>query len=166
MTKDKWLEKILHSYEAYYDIFKDEAEPFCARAEFHAHNEQYFFTKSAEISGSDSHEFVYFAFAENLDTKKLSELDGAAWTDGLKKTIPNYGHRNSDVTLVIIADSIEKKVFKAAKKIKHYKSYKFSLCGWNDYSLIAFSVSSGEFAFNSRGKKLQKYFSGEIQQVL
>ena len=55
--KEALLEKVLRSFRAYYNIDRETpAEPFDAEASFDMRDEQYFLTKSARISQSDSHE--------------------------------------------------------------------------------------------------------------
>ena len=107
-VRNKSLEKLLHSYERYYSIQRGVEPPFACEAVFESHNEQYFLVKSAKISDADSNEFVFFAELETLDEKNFCELDEAAWNSGLARVKPGPGHRNSDVTLIIIADSISK----------------------------------------------------------
>lgn len=158
MTTADCMEQLLRSYSGYYDISQQEREPFCAKAEFHSHNEQYILTRSARISGSDSHEYVYFACTELLTCRNLAELGREAWSRGLSNVRPLYGHRNSDITLIVIAGTMEADVSAAARKIRRYKSYCFSLCGWSSFSLIAYSVSTGNFACNSRGRCLKRHF--------
>ena len=68
MTLQETLDKILPSFQRYYDIIREDVPaPFSAVAEFHSHDEQYFLIKSARLSESDSHEYIYFATVETLD---------------------------------------------------------------------------------------------------
>ncbi len=129
------IEKILPAFEQYYTVNKDSKPPFCAQAEFRSHNEQYFLVRSAHIADIDSNEFVYFASEPSLSNEKLSELVNKAWEDGLSKVKPYNGHRNSDITLIIITKKFECPLGKAIKKIKLYKSYKFSFHGWSNFNL-------------------------------
>ena len=55
------LEKLLHSFESYYNVQTNGVEePFSATAEFHSHTEQYFLVKEAHIADIDSNDYVYF----------------------------------------------------------------------------------------------------------
>lgn len=70
MTRSEALQKILHSYAAYYNINQENpTEPFSAEAVFHSHNDAYFLVKSARVK-------------------------------------PHTNHRNTDISLIIIADSV------------------------------------------------------------
>lgn len=159
MTEESCLENVLLSYKKYYDVSRNPCKDFCATAEFHSHEEHYFLTKTARIAEVDSNEYVYFALEENLSLKKLKELSSAAWSDGLSKVKPFYGHKNSDISLIVIASSVEKDAAKGAKKIKLHKSYKFSFFGWSNFSLIVFDVSAGKTWFNWHGRNLRSIFS-------
>ena len=117
------LDSLLRSFASYYDVKTEGVlPPFAAQATFNMHNEQYFLVKAAQIAQIDSNEFVYIASEENLNQQKVNELAEAAWSDGLSKVKPGSNHRNSDVTLIIICNTIEENSFSLVKKLKHYKS--------------------------------------------
>ena len=151
------LQKIIQSFERYYSIKTENVvSPFVAEAEFHSHTEQYFLIREAKLSDIDSNEFVFFAEVPLLTQEKVLELDSRAWEEGLSRVKPYSGHRNSDVTLIIVADKIEEKVFKQIKKIKHSKSYYLSFWGWSNYRLMAYEVSTGKAVTNRLGSDLKK----------
>lgn len=150
------FEKILHSFEQYYDISKDVDAPFVAEAIFKSHNEQYFLVKAAKTADIDSNEFVFFYINNEIHAEELAELSNLAWERGLSRVSPYYGHRNSDVTLIILSDKIEEESFKKIKKLNLYKSYKFGLYGWSSFRALAYETSTGRAATNRRGSDLKK----------
>lgn len=157
MDNSEALEKILNSYTRYYNIKRENVEPpFAAEAEFHAHGEQYFLVKAAHLSDIDSNEYVFFATENILDENRLSELEKSAWENGISRVKPYNGHRNSDVTLIVLANKIDEGTEKVAKKIKHYKSYKFSFYGWSHFKLAVCDCETGKCTFNRMGKELKK----------
>lgn len=162
MTVSEALEKVLSSYERYYSINREPHAPFSAYAEFRSHNEKFVLVKSAKIADIDSNEFVYFAAPESLDSGSLVEFANAAWSDGIAKVVPYNGHRNSDVTLVIITNSFKEnstgEIKKLVKKTKFYKSYKWSLWGWSNFRLAVFELNSGCVATNWQGRDLKNIF--------
>ena len=161
MNSNSILEKILRSFEQYYDVSTENIEPpFSAEAVFKSHNEQYFLIKSAKLSDIDLNEFVFFySNTKSLSPEKLSEIARLAWERGLERITPYYGHRNSDVTLIILAEKISDESFKKIKKINHYKSYKFGLYGWSAFRALAYEISTGRAATNRRGSDLKKLVS-------
>lgn len=151
------LEKILPGFEQYYSIYKtDVPSPFVCHAEFKSHNEQYLLVKAAKIADIDSSDYVYFACTEELTDEVLNEFSTAAWNYGLSKVHPYYGHRNSDVTLIILAGKFSENAAKAIKKSKNYKSYKFGFFGWSSFRLAVLNASSGKAVCNYRGQDLKK----------
>ena len=162
MTKEEKLESVLKAYTRFYNIKREEVEPpFDAEAEFISHNEQYILVKSAKIAEIDSNEFVYFKSVDRLTEETLTELDKTAWERGLSKVNPGPGHRNSDVSLIIIADKIDEDAFKLARKLKHSKSYLFTFHGWSNYKLIAIDLSDNRTTFNRQGRTLKKIINNK-----
>lgn len=163
MTLQEALDKLLPSFQRYYNINKEEVEaPFAAEAVFQSHNEQYFLIKSARISEANSNEFIYFYTADSLNAEKLQELDACAWKRGTGNVQPNYYHRSTDVALVIIANQIEEDALKMIRKLKHSKSYQFGLQGYSNYRLIALELSTGRVSYNRQGQSLKKLVSNII----
>ena len=119
MKNSESLQNLLNAYKNYYTVKTEDCHfPFVAEAEFHSHTEKYLLVKSARLADFDSNEYVFFISEQNLSLDKLLEYDEIAWKLGLSRVNPNPAHRNSDVTLIVIADKIEDSVFKNAKKIK------------------------------------------------
>lgn len=163
MTLQEALNKLLPSFQRYYNINREEVEaPFVAEAVFQSHNEQYFLIKSARISEANSNEFIYFYTADSLNVTKLQELDACAWERGTGNVQPNYYHRNTDVALIIIANQIEEDAFNMIRKLKHSKSYQFGLQGYSNYRLIALELSTGRVSHNRQGQSLKKLVSNII----
>ena len=159
MTPTEALDLILRSYIRYYDVIREDVEaPFAAEARFHSHGETYVLVKSARISEADSHEYVYFAVADQLDAEEAAALEQTAWERGLAHVKPHNAHRNSDVTLIILAGTMTPEAKQTVKRSRHSKSYKHSFQGWSSYRAIALETSSGELAYNRLGKDLKKLF--------
>lgn len=165
MNVTEALNKILCSFTRYYNIKKGEEveAPFTAEAEFISHNEQYFLIKRAKVADINSNEYVYFYAADEVDYEMLQNLDETAWSRGLSKVVPDSAHRNSDVTLVLVADKLSPEAKAAIPKMKHYKSYMFTLHGWSYYRLIALELSSGDLVYNRQGQSLKKLVSNILK---
>lgn len=157
MTAMEALEKLLPSYEAYYNINREEViEPFIAEAEFYTHDESYFLIKEAKMNESESREFVYFYATDRLDAETLKKLDETAWNAGMSRVVLSKIHYSTDVALVIMADTIEKDAEKLIKKLKHHKSYCFNFKGFSRYRLIALETSTSKITYNHLGFELKK----------
>ena len=160
MTREEMLKKVLRSYAAYYDINTETpAAPFAAEAVFHSHSDAYFLVKSAAIGGAESHEYVFFASVEQLDSSLLASLDQTAWDTGISRVKPHSSHRNTDVTLVVAASSVTEEAKAQIPRLKHYKNYRMSLHGFSHYHLIVADLSSGDLTCNRQGRSLKKLFN-------
>lgn len=154
---DEILSKLLPLFEGYYNVKTDDVEaPFAAEAVFESHNEQYYLIKAAKVADIDTKEYVYFAKSDRLTPEGLEELDSAAWERGLSKVEPYNGHRNTDVSLIITAGTIDDDAAKMIRKMRHYKSYRFGFWGWSNYRLVAIECSSGRAFYNHQGRSLKK----------
>lgn len=157
MNPTEALEKLLPSYERYYNIKKENVtRPFTAEAEFHSHNEQYILVKAAKIADIDSNEYVFFGTQENLTQDIFNTMESTAWETGLSRVTPKEGHRNSDVTLVIFCNNIEENLKKQIKRTKHSKTYKWGIRGWSNFNLIACELSTSKLYYNRLGGNYKK----------
>ena len=157
MTKEEKLEAVLKSFSRYYTIKEENVTfPFDAEAEFRSHSEQFVLVKAAKVAEIDSNEFVFFKTEERLSADKLNLYDKKAWEEGMSRVKPHSSHKNSDVILVIIADSIDDDAFSLIRKMKHYKSYKFSFYGYSNYKLIAIDLKNDRLTFNRQGRTLKE----------
>lgn len=159
MTAAEALEFTLPLFQRYYDIERESpAEPFQAEAAFHARDEQYFLVKRAKYTESESHEYAFFAARGELSLAEAQALDEAAWEEGMSRVKPSSIHRNTDVTLVILADTVAPDAAAFIEKLRRSKSYMFMLQGYSNYHVIAIETSTGRMACNRQGRHLRKLF--------
>lgn len=157
MTVNEIIDKLLRSFQVYYNVKKEDVEPpFVAEAEFHTHDEQFFLVKSAVLAEAESREYIYFAAEKFLDETLLLRLDKAAWESGMKRVKPHKDHRNTDVSLFIVAEKISEEAFEKIPKLRHYQSYHLGLQGWSHYRLVAIEQSSGRAVYNRFGRSYKK----------
>ena len=157
MENSVFLEKLLKAYERYYSIKKENVkEPFDVEAKFVMHGEQYILVKAARIADIDTNEFVYFKLEDDLSLEQLKNLADKAWKCGLENFVPYYGHKNSDVTLIVIADNLCDDVKKNIRKVKHSASYKLGLYGWSNFKLAVKDLSTGMVYCNRLGSEVKK----------
>lgn len=166
MTALETLEKLLPSYNDYYDVTMENVlSPYKAEAKFISHMEQYFLVKSAKLSDIDSTEHIYFAAEKELNFEQLSEMCQKAWEDGLKSVTPYYGHRNSDVTVIVFCDNIGDDLLKRVRKISYSKTYKFMLHGWSNFKLVVADVTSGKVVSNHYGAENKTYIAKFVKKI-
>lgn len=164
MTVNEILDKLLRSFQVYYNINREDvAPPFAAEAEFHTHDEQFFLVKSAVLSEAESREYIYFAAEKYLDEALLLRLDEAAWGSGMERVRPHQNHRNTDISLFIVAEKISEEAVRRIPKLRHYQSYHLGLQGWSHYRLVAIEQSSGRAVYNRLGRSYKKLIRNIIK---
>ncbi len=165
MTQNEALEVLLKSYHDYYDVtrIEDPDSLFAAQAVFHSHDEQFFLVKKAVVSEAESNEIVSIAVCDALDADFLRKLDETAWNDGIAHVKPHRSHRNTDITLIILADTVSAEAKQTVKKLRRYQSYKLGMCGWSNYRLVALECSTGTLSCNRMGKELKKLFRNIVK---
>ncbi len=159
MTALNALERVLKSYNDYYNVTRDGiSPPFIAEAAFHSNSTQYFLSKKVQLAHANSNEYVFFAVSDSLDQGEVEELARLAWDLGMERVSPHKNHRNTDVSLVILAENITPQASGLIKKLRHYRSYRFGLHGWSNFQVIAMETSSGKLAYNWHGRNLKGLF--------
>lgn len=160
MENSSYLEKIFRSFQRYYTVKTENIpQPFDAEAEFISHTENYFLVKSAKLSEFDSNEYVFFKQNDFLSIQMINEYSSIAWNEGLSRVKPSYGHKNSDITLVLLAQNLETGASKTIKKTNKHISYRFGFFGWSNFKLVVKELSSDLVFCNRMGSDLKKLLS-------
>ncbi len=159
MTAPEALPKVLKPFGVYYKINTETpASPFAAEAVFTAKDEHYAMFRNVKYAEADSAEYVFFALTDRLNTETAEHLSDAAWQEGLSRVTPGPNHRNTDVTLIILAEQVDPDAEDYIKKLRHYKSYKHMFHGWSNYRTVIFETFTGRKASNRLGRDLEKLF--------
>lgn len=157
MDKHDVLERIVQSFHRYYDVnTTDPIIPFHAEAVYRGRDMQYMLVKKAKVFEMENYEFVYFYKTDYLTIDAYERLEEAAWADGMNRVSPNSNHRSSDVTLVIVADSMDPECEAIAKKASRHISYKFGFHGFSSFRLVVCDLSREAVISNRRGSDLKK----------
>jgi hypothetical protein len=155
------FEKLIHSYESYFDITKDsvyEGLPVAAEAAFHSRSEKYVLLKKAQLWAAEAHEYVFIVMVPYLDTETLEAYRRVVLKEGLSRVKPKKDHMYTYVTLLIIADEVEEEVRRAVRKIRYHKDYRFSFYGWSDYRAAVYETGKKRMMTNRAGSDLAKLF--------
>ncbi len=159
MERQEAINKILNSYESYFDIIKSPNFPprLVARCDFHIHNEKYVLVKNAKLWEADCHEYIYVFSVDRLTEEAFSQCEAYACNEGFSLVEPKYGHMYTYITAVFVCDDFDMEAIKLLKKSKHSKSYKFSIYGWAEFR--TFVVRAGDMAlyYNKPGKQCSKF---------
>ena len=159
MSLQEALDRLLLSYTRYYDLNPDPPAPFAAAAEFHSHGESYLLVKAAKMWEMDSNEYVYFSAEESIPAETLTQRIDAAWDLAMPRIQPGEHHRNSDVTVIFLTDSLSDDTRRLLRRTVRSKGYKHGLQGWSNLRLGAIELSSGRVTVNRHGRDLKKLLS-------
>ena len=157
------LDAILPLFTRYYNVETHDIEqPFDARADFISHNEQYVLVKAAHIADIDSNEHIFFKQCGALDSNELLMLHEKAWEQGQAMISPYYGLKNTDISLLILADGISGEASKMVSKLRHSAVYKFGLYGYSNYRLVVVDTGCGKIYCNRHGRTLKSVVNNFI----
>ena len=159
MSPQEALERLLRSYTRYYDLIEEPPAPFQAAAEFHSHGEKYLLIKSAKLWEMDSNEFVYFSAEDALSAEIVSDRIEKAWEYAMPQIHPGENHRNSDVTVIFLADVLSEETRRLVRRTARSKGYRHGLQGWSNLRLGAIELSTGRVTVNRHGHDLKKLLS-------
>lgn len=157
MTKETFLQKLLPSYESYFDIQYNVCHgsiEYPATAQFHSRSEKYILVRSAKIWATEMNEYAYFAFADVPTLDSFQSLKKDVLQSGLAQIKPHSEHMYSYVSLILVADLLPQEVIKEIKKTKYHKTFLFSFHGWMYLRIAAVDLSNGKVYSNQRGKEL------------
>ncbi len=160
-TSTELLEKILTSYERYFDVTRDseyEGLSVSAEAAFHSRSEKYVLVKKAQLWAAEAHEYVFFVMIPHLDAETLDTYRGVILKEGLSRIKPMKDHMYTYVTLIFITDEADAEIASAVKKIRHHENYKLSFYGWSDFRVAVWDGKTENVLTNSAGKDLKKMF--------
>ncbi len=157
--KNHILDKILKSYEVYYDVEKCENKylPLAAKCEFHVHNEKYILSQKTQLWSTDANEYVYIFKIDNLNEELFIKCKDYAYEEGMKLINPKPGHMYSYITTIFICDFCDNAAEKLIKKTKISKNFKFSLHGWMDFHIACIDINKNKIYSNASGKVTARF---------
>lgn len=157
-TRETAIERLLKSYQAYYNIhmFEDEQTPITARCDFFEHSQKYVISKKAELWSAENEEFLYLLNIPHLTLAEFEKWRDYVLEDGKKLLHIGPGHMCSAITPIFICDTCDEDARKALKKCRFYKSFHFSLHGWMDYRTAVVELASSRIDANRSGYDLAK----------
>lgn len=149
------IDKLLDAYSHQYDIAREVTEEgtlWPATATYYLRDENYLISKEHVLSAVEQHEYVYFYLTDHLTAEDLNVRVDLSKRAGLRKVRPHKDHMFSNITLVVLANTIAPEARKMIKKTRFRKNYKLSLHGWTEFQLAAMEVSTNCFLSNPAGR--------------
>lgn len=155
ITLQSALDKLLDAYSHQYDIAREVEEEdilWPATATYYLRDENYLISKEHVLSAVEQHEYVYFYLTDHLTAADLQARVDLSKRAGLRKVRPHKDHMFSNITLVVLANTLDPEAQKVLKKTRFRKNYKLSFHGWTELQLAAMEVSTNRFLSNPAGR--------------
>lgn len=156
------LARMLAAHETWFDVTRDRTvagRMFPGVAEFHEQGERYVLTKRAKLWEVASNEYVFFDTVGFLEEGAFDEMVSFMKLQALPEVVhPHPDHMFSNLSLVLIADSVAPGVERAVRHVRFRKNHKLGLWGWSDLKVAVVDLSSGESGrvmTNAAGKNLR-----------
>lgn len=162
INRDEFLKTVKNSFSAYYDVREpDEGQslPQAFRADYFSRAEKYWLSKNITVWANETNEFAYVFSAPGFDEALAAKCIDFALSEGLPMVKPHKEHQYTNIKVILLADSVDKKVAKYVKNRKFSKSYKFSLHGFSTLKAAIVDLSEKKTYTNSAGYELVSYFS-------
>ncbi len=165
-TRESAIQRLLDSYEAYYNItrFDGEKKPLTALCEFFERSEKFILSRRAELWSANCEEFIYLYDVEHLTEEIFGKCRDYAREDGLKRANIGPGHMYTYITPVIVCNTCDEEARRALKKCRIYKSFHFSLHGWMDFHAAVLEVDNNRITTNRSGKCVEKVMKNVLYQ--
>ena len=107
LTREEILEKLIRSYEGYFDIERsdDFEPPLQAVCHFNVRSAKYVLLKKAELWSATSNEHVYIFSVPELTEEIYRICEKKAYDEGMKLIDPKPGHMYTYITAIFICDT-------------------------------------------------------------
>lgn len=162
IERDKFLETLADSFEAYYDLHPAEGTsglPLAFRADYHSRAERYWLSKNIPIWGNETNEFAYIFSAPSFDVEQAGKCIDYALESALPMVRPHKEHQYTNIKVILVADSVGGDTAGYVKKRSFSKNYKFSFHGFSTLKSAIVDLGTGKTVTNSAGHELVGYFS-------
>ncbi len=183
VDRENAVDVLLRSYQAYYNIYRydggenavregspedgksqeemlqlieEKGYPLKARCDFFEHSQKYMISRKAEMYHYDSEEFLYLFSTPVLTMEEFEKCKDLVLEDSMDRAHIGPGHMYTFATAIFLCDSCDEEVLKALKKIRFYKSFRFSLHGWLDYHNAVAIFGNNTVGSNYAGKSSAK----------
>lgn len=166
-TREGFLDRLLDSYTANYDIERTETDrlPLAATAQLHVTETQYILSKRAQMWRADSDEYVYFFSVPALSDELCQQCIQYAYDNGMGKIdlTSSTHHMCTRLVALFLCDSMEEAAVTRLEQCRLYKSFQFSLKGWMEFHTIAVDFGKESVVSNRYGRDTAKFLKKLLQ---
>lgn len=167
MTRTEWLERLLDSYSAYYDVQRSEPDgEFFATMAYHARDEKYVLTQSAKLWAAESHEYVYLISCDHLTLEVAKARVQRAMEEGMKQIHPHPEHMQSRITALFVCESAEPDALRYIRRFSRSKAFKFSLHGWMQGRAVCLVCQESRVHAGYNGRDVRKFIQKRLKAAM
>ena len=162
------LKRLLAAHETWYDVTRGytlAGRTFPGLAAYHEYGEQYVLVKRAKLWAVGQHEYIFFDIVDRLEEEAFQDTVQFLKTEALKLVDPVPDHMSTNISMVLIAESISDEAAKVLRKTSFRKNYMFGIRGWSDLCLVGVDLSAEprkQVISNAAGKKLAKTVAANL----
>ncbi len=187
-TRQNAVERLLNSYERFYNITRFDggsasAQEECkglreaenlvplrwndqnvlsAVCEYYERTGQHLFMKSNELWSANQEEFIFLFNIDRLTQEIFNRCKEYAYEEGMKIAHIGSGHMYTYISPVFICGSVDPEAQKSLEKCRIYKTFRFSLHGWMEFHAACLNIRENRLHFNRSGQCMEK----NLKQVL
>lgn len=154
-TRESAVDRLLKSYQAYYNITmcEEAQKPLIAICEFFQHAEGYLLSRKANLWSAQCEEFLYLYNIENLTKEIFEKCRDDVWEDARQRAHIGPDHMYTYATAIFVCDTCQEDARLALQKSRVYKSFRFSLHGWMEFHAALLEVKEeNRITFNKSGR--------------
>lgn len=158
MNRAEYIEKLLTSYESYYNVHHIEDDtPLTARCDFHMENNRYVLNKRNVLWSTNSHEYCYVFSIPHLTDDLYHTFQKEVYEKGMALIKAGQEeHLATNLTLLIVCDTCDAEAAKALKHCRLHEDFRFGLDGWMNFRTAMVCMSNEKVTANLSGHDLKK----------
>lgn len=154
---NQFVNRVMKSYEAYYDVHRTMDDLFAARMDFHMENDNYVIFKKNVTNQAMVHEYCWLLVVKHLDSKVYQQAEAEVLRRGMDLIHPKQNHHMSTtLSLLAVCETCESDALKALRRSHMHKEFRFGLGGYMDFHAAAAVLEKDTVVSNFSGTDLKK----------
>ena len=152
MDFDAFLERLLESMAASYDVVRDAqivSRRVDALAQLRALNSKYILSRRHVLWEANTYDYALILKVQTLTAAMVEDWFAFLTREAEAPLVhpgascPPEGHMASSLTLILLCNEVEPEAARAVRRARFSKSYRFSLRGWATGRVAAADLGSG-----------------------
>lgn len=160
MTRQEYLERVQSRLRVNFDVEipgKEDGKEFLMIARYHGISGRIFLMPEDII---DKYEIFEICYMAALDQPSLKDIEAYFYLMAEKASslCPEKDHFCTDITGILISESMPEETERLAKKLKFEKTFRLSWRGFSKVRLICVDLTKNKVYTNKAGKEIKKVY--------